>query len=501
LSWGSQDHELIPSEVSYTRKSRASDMKHRLVSCFRFVLTARSSRRSLIFLFCRHEHQMSGLIMLSSLDTTHQQYNYTNVTCSNETGKSGSQAADGDLSLTDFALLVILILFVIIIVIGNLLVVLAISCYKKLRTITNMMILSLAVADLLIGIIVMPFAIAQQILNYWPYGQAWCNLWHAFDVLSSTASILNLVVISLDRYWAVTNPIAYPRLMSHRRGLISISLAWLCSIAISFPMIAWWSTVDPVIEGQCYFTEDTIYLLISSTVSFYIPMVVMVVVYMRIFLTIRTQSLLYLAARHAQHRNSNVLRAHRGGYNNAITRSEAYPTMEKSPMIKIKSSDSVTSHSRTPSFSKTNSDLPLMTPSQTKRPVSKSALTGNEYRVARTLGAVMGIFLCCWLPFFVCNLITAFCKDCILNAKLVMPIVTWLGYINSGVNPFIYSLSMKHMRRAFVKLLCLFRIRRKHCNRTPPVVYHTANTGVSTPMILDFPINNDNSDRFDRKIT
>lgn len=48
----------------------------------------------------------------------------------------------------------------------------------------------------------------------WPLGEDWCDVWHSLDVLASTASILNLALISLDRYWAVTDPFAYQRRMT-----------------------------------------------------------------------------------------------------------------------------------------------------------------------------------------------------------------------------------------------------------------------------------------------
>ena len=71
---------------------------------------------------------------------------------------------------------------------------------RHLRTATNYLIVSLSVADLLIGMVVMPFAISLEMREgHWTYGNVWCDVWHSFDVLASTASILNLSVVSLDR--------------------------------------------------------------------------------------------------------------------------------------------------------------------------------------------------------------------------------------------------------------------------------------------------------------
>ncbi len=93
----------------------------------------------------------------------------------------------------------------------------------------------------------------------WVFGADWCDAWHSLDVLASTASILNLCVISLDRYWAITNPISYPCKMSDSRASLLILLVWVCSAAISFPAIAWWRAVapGPPPPYECPFTEDT----------------------------------------------------------------------------------------------------------------------------------------------------------------------------------------------------------------------------------------------------
>ncbi len=89
---------------------------------------------------------------------------------------------------------------------------------------------SLACADLFVGLIVMPFAIVQVIYGeYWPFGKTYCDLWHSIDVCASTASILDLCVIALDRYSAITNPISYHRAFFVKRWPYLLVAVWLCS--------------------------------------------------------------------------------------------------------------------------------------------------------------------------------------------------------------------------------------------------------------------------------
>ncbi|KAK6061925.1 hypothetical protein COOONC_00402 [Cooperia oncophora] len=97
-------------------------------------------------------------------------------------------------------------------VFGNVLVVLSVVVYKRMRTFTNILLTSLATADLLVGFVVMPMSLLDLLHNHqWPLGKFLCGLWATSDVLLCTASILNLCVISLDRYMAITSPLKYPR--------------------------------------------------------------------------------------------------------------------------------------------------------------------------------------------------------------------------------------------------------------------------------------------------
>ena len=130
------------------------------------------------------------------------------------------------------------------VVLGNSLVIAAVITTRKLRTVTNIFIVSLATADLLLGFAVLPFSISVEVLKFWLWGPIWCNMWLAIDVWLCTASILSLCAISLDRYIAVTHPIRYPSIVSPFRGKILVSIVWILAFVICLPPLIGWNDTN-----------------------------------------------------------------------------------------------------------------------------------------------------------------------------------------------------------------------------------------------------------------
>jgi octopamine receptor len=130
-------------------------------------------------------------------------------------------------------------------------VVAAVFTHRKLRTVTNVFIVSLATSDLLLGLLVLPSSSAYELLgNRWPFGSVWCQAWLAIDVWLCTASILNLVAISLDRYLAISRPFRYPTLMSPARARVAVAVVWTLALAICLPPLLGWRDSIPADESS-----------------------------------------------------------------------------------------------------------------------------------------------------------------------------------------------------------------------------------------------------------
>jgi len=141
-------------------------------------------------------------------------------------------------------------------IIGNIFVITAIAVERNLRTVANYLIASLAVADLLVAALVMPLAAVNEVSSRWFLGRELCDAWVSFDVICCTASILHLVAISLDRYWAVTR-VDYIHRRSPKRIVGMIIASWGVALVVSIPPLFMKSdpNYDPNETGICLISQ------------------------------------------------------------------------------------------------------------------------------------------------------------------------------------------------------------------------------------------------------
>lgn len=157
--------------------------------------------------------------------------------------------------------------------------------------ITNYYVVSLAVADMLVALCAMTFNASVELTGgKWMFGYFMCDVWTSLDVYFSTASILHLCCISVDRYYAIVRPLEYPITMTRRTVSFMLANVWTLPALISFMPIflGWYTTDEHRVErlkhtDVCEFVVNKTYALISSSISFWIPGVVMVTMYCRIY--------------------------------------------------------------------------------------------------------------------------------------------------------------------------------------------------------------------------
>ncbi|XP_028179439.1 octopamine receptor beta-3R-like [Ostrinia furnacalis] len=362
---------------------------------------------------------------------------------------------------------------------GNALVIISVHRHRKLRVLTNYYVVSLAVADMLVALCAMTFNASSELTDDWLFGPLVCDIYNSLDVYFSSASILHLCCISVDRYYAIVRPLEYPVTMTHRTVCFMLANVWLWPAFISFvPIFMGWYTTEQHRQYRranpdvCIFKVNMVYAIVSSSVSFWIPSLVMISMYCRIFreairqreaLT-RTSSNILLNSVHMKHTSHS---AHHSHYLHPDRRpsdiSPNYSTFTECPEeTEFGGERSSSGHAPPPGW------RPSCSSAVATRDLAKAATELNaqgaslraagkswraEHKAARTLGIIVGAFLLCWLPFFLWYVTTNLCGEPCETPSVVVGVLFWIGYFNSALNPLIYAYFNRDFRDAFKNTL------------------------------------------------
>lgn len=261
--------------------------------------------------------------------------------------------------------------------------------------------------------------------------------------------------------------------------LVVWSLAFVVCIA---PLLGWKdSDWDRRVNEQqtCMVSQDLGYQIFATASSFYLPLLVILILYWRIFQTARKRIRRRQAAQAPgpKHMGAAGMIAAASGSGGIAA---AVVTIIGRPLPTI--SETTTAFTTTTAVSSTNTspektangleadpptqDLPSY-PTHHQYPVkrkSKDAMDSKrERKAAKTLAIITGAFVMCWLPFFIMAILLPIFRDWSFNEYL-MSFFLWLGYFNSTLNPIIYTIFSPEFRQAFKRILCGRRrnVRRRH---------------------------------------
>ncbi|XP_056607672.1 somatostatin receptor type 5-like [Triplophysa dalaica] len=270
---------------------------------------------------------------------------------------------------------------------GNSLAIFVVLRNTKMKTVTNMYILNLAVADELY-ILGLPFLTTHNVLSYWPFGNFLCRIVMWADSISQFTSTFCLTVMSIDRYMAVVHPIRSARWRRPSVAKVINSMVWGLSCVLTLPVIIY-SDVQPDLN-TCNMSWpeprdvwSTAFILYTAVLGFFCPLLVI--------------SLCYLLI-----------------------------------VVKVKSAGA-------------------------RAGLSKRRR--SERKVTRMVVIIVVVFVLCWLPFFILNiinLIQTLPENNLVTGVYFLAVI--LTYVNSCANPLLYGFLSDNFKQSFQKVLCINRV-------------------------------------------
>ncbi|XP_040095174.1 trace amine-associated receptor 6-like [Oryx dammah] len=288
-------------------------------------------------------------------------------------------------------------------VFGNLLVMTAILHFKQLHSPTSFLIASLACADFLVGVTVMPFSMVRSVESCWYFAARFCALHSSYDVAFCYSSLFHLSFIFIDRYIAVTDPLVYPTKFTVSVSGVCLSISWILPLvysgAVFFTGLYMTGLEDLVSAltcvGGCQIAVNQNWVVLNFLL-FFIPTLVMIVLYSKIFLIAKQQ------ARKIENLSIKTGRC-----------SESF----------------------------------------------QDRVAKRERKAARTLGVAVLAFLISWLPYFLDSIIDAFLG--FITPTYIYEILVWIAYYNSAMNPLIYAFFYPWFQKA-IKLIVTGKILREN---------------------------------------
>ncbi|XP_056589270.1 5-hydroxytryptamine receptor 6 [Triplophysa dalaica] len=392
-------------------------------------------------------------------------------------------------------LAIMLFLIILVTACGNILLIALVFAHRSLRCTSNCFLVSLFLSDLMVALVVMPPAMLNVLCGTWVLAPGFCPVWLCFDVMCCSASILNLCVISLDRYLLIISPLRYKQHMTPPRALLLVGGAWGLAALTSFlPIKMDWHSLGRAQDlpehdsangtvlrsssfypssyfqlstsgtpsTQCRLRVTLPFALVATFLTFFLPSTAICFTYCRILLAARRQARQVEALTHPQY--PHHLPDEPSLNHHAVQDGDDYshpdpPVLRHAPL-------SVNSERR-------------LAHRQRKRALKASL----------TLGVLLGLFFSAWLPFFITNMAQAVC-ECVPSS--LFDAITWLGYCNSTMNPIIYPLFMRDFKRALARLLPCCSASHVPRRPSPPLSLSLRNSGdpqlpLETPSLVSDP--------------
>lgn len=277
---------------------------------------------------------------------------------------------------------------------GNTLVCWVIYKKPRLRTVTNVYVVGLALSDVFMAVLIMSWSSGILMTGQWVFGVGLCRFQGSLIVVSAWASLHTMTLTALNRYFRVVRPNLYRKWFTIKTSIVMVLSVWVCaSLLVASPVIAGWTyfTFRPG-KTTCFMTFHAeyetfrrVYTYIMVLLYTIIPMITIALCYFKVF---------RVAKRH------------------------------------------------------TNSIRPALQ----ARHLSNQTMSVREIKITRTLFAMVVGFGLCWIPVTIIEFLNT------LQGTGSLPRGAYLGYIylvylSNAINPIIYGVINKSFRRELARVL------------------------------------------------
>ncbi|XP_062390378.1 cholecystokinin receptor [Sardina pilchardus] len=359
-------------------------------------------------------------------------------------------------------------------VLGNLLIIVVLLVNKRMRTVTNTFLLSLAISDLMLAIFCMPFTLIPSLLGDFIFGAAMCKIVTYLMGVSVSISTFSLVAIAIERYSAICNPLKSRAWQTRSHAYKVIAATWAVSFVIMTPYPVFSALLDIRREDNttahmCRHewpksgVEQTWYILLLS-VLFFIPGVVMSIAYGFISRELYRGIQFELEQKTGQCGVKNGVSA--AGATGSDDGDGCYIQVSKRPHAMEMSALTTTAAAAAATATATKGSAKAERP---RSNTSEAKLLAKK-RVIRMLVVIVALFFVCWMPLYAVNTWKAFDMRSAHRALSGAPIsfIQLLSYTSACVNPVIYCFMNKRFRKALLTTFaCCCRPcrRRRGCRR------------------------------------
>ena len=339
---------------------------------------------------------------------------------------------------------------------GNAMVMAAFYRDRRINSkIANWYIVNLSVADFTVGFFSLTLTLAWELKSWWAFGKILCQIYLFVDYVVVTVPVCSIMCISLDRYWLVTKKLNYPKYATKTKAKLLIATTWVFCIAFYGMLTYAWVPISGLAEVIDYSwnceleaTYNVGIQLFMIAFFFILPLIIISGLNLIVYLNIYKRSKGFVQSNSKASQGNKPVTAATDSQHDASKSNDHGTKKDNSDLSMI--SLSVQNHTK----------LKGNTTKTAKPQQDKKRSEFNRHRKAAiTLAVLVGVFVLCWLPFYIASILSAVCGECF--PYLVWTTANYLLWTNSMINPFLYAAMNVHFRENFMKFLGLNRLMKR----------------------------------------